>query len=241
MKYKIKHPVLIPIYGLILALVLMATQLLNTAVTAFNESKLLQDRHCIVIDPGHGGIDGGATSCTGIRESNLNLQISIALNDLFHLLGIETNILRTQDVSIFTEGETIASQKISDLKERVRRTNETERAVLISIHQNNFQNSIYSGAQVFFAKTAKSDEFARSMQSALAVNLAPENHRKAKRSVNVYLLEKIQCPGILIECGFLSNPVEEAKLRSVDYQKKLCCTIAATTSTFLYSQSVYIP
>ena len=104
----------------------------------------------IIIDPGHGGEDGGAISCTGVSESKLNLEISLRLNDLLNLLGYDTCLIRDSDISIHTKGETIAQKKASDLKERVRIVNETENAVLLSIHQNQFPDSRYSGPQVFF-------------------------------------------------------------------------------------------
>ena len=72
----------------------------------------------VVIDPGHGGVDGGATSCSGILESNINLDISLRLNDLMHLLGINTIMIRDTDKSVYTNGETIGQKKISDLQER---------------------------------------------------------------------------------------------------------------------------
>ena len=77
------------------------------------------------------------------------------------------------------------------------------------------------------------EELARQLQSALVASLNPGSNRKCKQSSGVYLMEHIQCTGVLIECGFLSNPQEEAKLRSSDYQKKLCCVIAATIDQYL--------
>lgn len=204
----------------------------NRAVTVISESWPIQREHCFIIDAGHGGIDGGATSCTGKLESAFNLEIAQRLNDLMHFLGYDTKMIRTTDTSIYTKGETIAQQKISDLKERVRICNETEGAVLLSIHQNTFSDGKYSGAQVFFAATEDSEMLAKQLQSSLIQALNPTSSRQAKKSDGVYLMEHIQCPGILIECGFLSNVEEEAKLRSADYQKKLCCVIAATAAMY---------
>lgn len=187
--------------------------------------------HTVIIDAGHGGIDGGATSCTGILESSLNLEIALRLNDLLTLLGMDTYMIRTTDTSIYTEGNTIASQKVSDLKERVRIVNDTENAVLISIHQNTFSDSRYSGAQVFYASTEGSRELAHGMQSAFVATINPGSKRKCKTSKGVYLLDNIKTLGVLIECGFLSNPEEEAKLRSDNYQKLLCCVIASSISS----------
>lgn len=220
-------------YFLTIAGVLLAAQWGSRAVTVIAESRPIEREHCIVIDPGHGGEDGGATSCTGLVESTYNLDISLRLNDLLHLLGHDTQMTRTTDISIYTKGGTIAQKKASDLKERVRIVNETENALLISIHQNNFSDSRYSGAQVFYAGTEGSSALAKQLQSALVAALNPGSSRKSKIGDGIYLMEHIDCPGVLIECGFLSNAAEEARLRNAEYQKKLCCVIAATVSEYL--------
>lgn len=220
-------------YFFTIAAVLLAAQWGSRAVTVIAESTPVPREHCIIVDPGHGGEDGGAISCTGIVESTYNLSISLRLNDLLHLLGYDTKIIRTTDISVYTKAETIAQKKISDLKERVRIANETENALLLSIHQNNFSDNRYSGAQVFYAGTEGSERLAKELQAALVSNLNPGSSRKSKKSDGVYLMEHIGCTGVLIECGFLSNPEEEAKLRSADYQQKLCCVIAATVSQYL--------
>lgn len=213
--------------------VLVASELGSRTVTAIADSAPIPREHCIIIDPGHGGEDGGATSCTGIVESVYNLDIALRLNDLLHLLGYETQIIRTTDVSVYTKGDTIAQKKVSDLKERVRIANETDHALLLSIHQNNYPDSRYSGVQVFYAPTEGSEALAKQLQSSLMANLHPKTKRDARKSSGVYLMEHIRCPGVLIECGFLSNPEEEAKLRDSTYQKKMCCVIAATVSQYL--------
>ena len=119
------------------------------------------------------------------------------------------------------------------MKQRVRIANETEHALLLSIHQNNFPDSRYSGAQVFYAGTEGSEALAKQLQDAFTSTINPGSHRKSKKSTGVYLMENIQCTGVLIECGFLSNAAEEAQLRNPEYQKRLCCVIAATVSEYL--------
>lgn len=205
----------------------------SRGVTVFSEQEARKGRGCIVIDPGHGGVDGGATSCTGKLESAYNLEIALRLRDVFHLLGYPTRMIRTTDTSIYTKGDTIAAQKMSDLKERVRIVNESENNILVSIHQNNFSDSRYSGAQVFYAATEGSRELAEFMQTALVRAVNPGSNRKIKQAKGIYLMEHIENPGILVECGFLSNPEEEHKLGSPEYQKKLCCVIAAVTAEFM--------
>ena len=220
-------------YCLTILVTLLAAHWGSRAVTVLSENIPVEREHCIIIDAGHGGVDGGATSCTGKLESAFNLEIALRLNDLFHLLGYDTKMIRTTDVSVYTKGETIAQKKVSDLKERVRIVNETENALLVSIHQNNFSDGKYSGAQVFYAGTEGSEALAKQLQAAFKSTLNPGSNRECKRSTGVYLMEHIQCTGVLVECGFLSNAEEEAKLRSPEYQKKLCCVIAAVVGEFI--------
>lgn len=225
----------VPILALAVLLFIVIGFLGNRAVTVFAEKTPSKNRHCIIIDAGHGGEDGGATSCTGILESTFNLEIALKLEPLFHLLGYPTQMVRRTDTAIHTQGETIAARKASDLKARVRLANETENALLISIHQNYFTESKYSGAQVFYPKTEGSQALASVLQKAFCEKLNPGSRRREKTASGVYLMDHITCPGLLIECGFLSNPDEEASLRSPEYQKKLCCTIAATVSSYFAS------
>jgi N-acetylmuramoyl-L-alanine amidase len=217
-----------PFYLLLIGAMVVTVLWSDRAITVMSESTPLSDRHCIIIDAGHGGVDGGATSCTGALESQINLEISLRLNDLCHLLGMETKMIRTTDISVYTEGQTISQKKVSDLKHRVQIINETPNATVISIHQNYFSDGKYSGAQVFYPKDETSRRLAEAMQLAFAVT---GSTRSAKPSQGVYLMEHIRCPGVLVECGFLSNPQEEAKLRSPEYQKLLCCVIVSTLST----------
>lgn len=220
-------------YSVILAATLLTAHMGNRAVTVIAENIPVERMHTLVIDAGHGGVDGGATSCTGILESRFNLEIALRLNDLLQFLGYHTKMIRTEDISVYTKGETIAQKKASDLKERVRIVNEADHAILLSIHQNNFSDSRYSGAQVFYAGTGGSQALAKQMQAALVKYLNPGSSRQEKKSSGVYLMEHIRSPGILIECGFLSNPEEEARLRRADYQKKLVSVVACTVSEFL--------
>lgn len=220
-------------YVITIITILAAVKWGSRAMTVISENAPVARENCIIIDPGHGGVDGGATSCTGILESTYNLEISLRLNDLFHLLGYDTKMIRTTDISVYTKGETIAQKKVSDLKERVKIVNETENALLISIHQNNFSDSRYSGAQVFYGGLEESQQLAKQLQTAFASTINPNNNRMSKKSEGVYLMENIDKIGVLIECGFLSNAQEATKLKNAEYQKQLCAVIAATVSGFL--------
>ena len=220
-------------YVLTVGILVLAILWGSRAVTVISESLPPEREHCIIIDAGHGGVDGGATSCSGKLESEFNLEIALRLNDLLHLLGYDTGMIRTTDVSVYTKGETIAQQKISDLKERVRIVNETEHALLVSIHQNTFPDERYRGAQVFYGGNGDSEVLAKQLQAAFTSTLNAGSKRQCKRAEGVYLMEHIECTGVLVECGFLSNPEEEAFLKDPGYQKKLCCVIAATLCSYL--------
>ena len=222
-----------PFYLLVVILFLGIAHIGSNTVTTIQQQKAVSRNHMIVIDAGHGGIDGGATSCTGVLESHINLEIALRLEDMFHLLGYDTVMIRKTDESIYTEGNTIASQKVSDLKERVRIANETPNAILISLHQNTYSDSRYRGAQVFYGNDVQSKTLAQAIQKNIVSILNPGSQRKSKSAKGVYLMEHITCPGILIECGFLTNPEEEALLRDGQYQTKLCGVIAASVSGLL--------
>ena len=235
MKYKCRYFSLLPIYILIIICLFVVTIGGSKAVTVLSESASISGRKTVVVDAGHGGVDGGATSCTGVLESKFNLEIAQKLNDLLNLLGINTVMIRHTDCSVYTEGETIAQKKVSDLKERVRIVNSTDNCILVSIHQNLFSDGKYSGAQVFYAPTEGSQMIAKSMQTSFIKTLNPHSHRQEKKADSIYLMQHINCPGVLVECGFLSNPQEEYLLRTKDYQQKVCCVIACTISNYLYS------
>lgn len=224
---------MIPIY-LIVFIVCIALALFGSqTITALSESTLIPNKTCIIIDAGHGGVDGGATSCTGILESHMNLDIAIRLDDLMNFIGYNTKMIRTSDVSVYTEGETIAAKKVSDLKNRVKLVNETNNSLLISLHQNYFNQSQYKGAQVFYSGNDKDNELAQKLQNSFIQTINVGSSRKIKPAKGIYLMDNIRSPGILIECGFLSNPEEEALLRDPLYQKKICCVIASSIALFL--------
>lgn len=188
----------------------------------------------VVIDAGHGGEDGGAVSKDGIHESQLNLEIALRLDDLLHLLGQETQMIRREDISVYTEGvRTIAEKKVSDLKNRVSIVNHIPNALLVSIHQNMFEDARYDGAQVFYAPTNGSQALAESLQALAAQVLDPDNHRAAKPADTVYLMKNISCAGVLVECGFLSNAAECAKLRTAEYQKQISIVLAGGITDYI--------
>ena len=187
----------------------------------------------VVIDAGHGGEDGGASSKSGVLESTINLEIAGITNDLLRFAGVRTAMVRTQDVSVYTEGGSIQQKKVSDLKNRVLRTNQAPNAVLLSVHQNFFTEAKYRGAQVFYAKTDGSRELAEAMQAALRTGVDPDNHRQAKPTQGVYLMEHVNGTAVLVECGFLSNAAETALLQDEGYQQRLSAAVCGALTEWL--------
>ena len=181
----------------------------------------------VVIDAGHGGEDGGAVSPTGYYESHINLAIARRLEMIFNLYGHSTIMTRRTDISIHDGvAGTIRQKKVSDLKNRVKLVNETENALLISIHQNIFAQSRFFGAQCFYNGKPGSETLANALQAQLTQKLDPENKRETKPVPSgVYLFANIDCPAVLIECGFLSNAGDLNKLIDSAYQTKMAAAI----------------
>ena len=140
----------------------------------------------VVLDAGHGGEDGGATGVSGTSEAALNLDISLRLRDLLRLCGVRVSMIRETDTAVYSDGcRTISEKKVSDIKNRTETVNQTEDALLLSVHQNFFTEGKYHGAQVFYAKTPGSQALAEQLQANLALGLEPGNRRQCKKSDGV--------------------------------------------------------
>lgn len=186
-----------------------------------------------VIDPGHGGDDGGAMGPDGTLESVLNLSIAMKLDAVMGLFGAQTVLTRDSECILYPpQADTIKKRKNADQKQRVEVVASTENAVLVSIHQNNYTGSKPNGAQVFYNKHTASREFAEYTQ-ILLLCLNESNTRTASAIPDeIYLMRMAKCPAILVECGFLSNPDELKKLKDEEYQKKIAVVLAAACVGF---------
>ncbi len=184
----------------------------------------------VVIDPGHGGEDGGAVAPDGTVESAINLDIARRLDVLLTFWGCDTKLLRSEDISLHDpDAATIRQKKVSDIRNRVKLVNEEPAPRLISIHQNIFPQGKYHGAQVFYANGPLGQPWAKLTQENLKRCLDPENDRVEKPiSHDIYLMNHITCPAILVECGFLSNSAELSKLKDPGYQTALAAVIAGS-------------
>lgn len=209
---------------------------INQSVNASSQ-KLLP---IIIIDAGHGGFDGGATTKDGYPEKHINLNISLYLKDFLQLLGFRTILTREKDVSLEDEGlSTIRQRKSSDLHNRMSLMEETENAVFISIHQNIYSEEKYDGMQVFYSPKLSevSSVLAQSIQENTVELLQKDNTRQIKEcGTGVYLIYNAVKPACLVECGFLSNVNEAKKLQTEGYQRQIAFCIAMGIQEYFYNK-----
>ena len=193
-------------------------------------SGTLSSDHVLIIDPGHGGEDGGAVAADGTLEAEMNLAIAQKLQGLASFCGMHTVMTRTGDhINYPADAETIAARKTADQKQRVSLINSISNGFLISVHQNWYPTSEPHGAQVLYARNYESEAFGTLMHARLIEALDPENRRVAATiSEDIYLMRNAQCPAVLVECGFLSNPDELMRLKNTDYQVKLGLLMLST-------------
>ena len=191
----------------------------------------------VVIDPGHGGEDGGASSASGVVEKDVNLSVAFALRDLFEAAGIPVVMTRTEDILLYDRGVNFQGRKKAlDLAARQLVAEKVASAaaegggasLFISIHMNAFPAPQYSGMQVWYGVGDPiSQEIADSIQAA-SLSIMPDNRRKTKAAgSSIYLLDRIRTPAVLVECGFLSNPEEAERLADGAYQRALAAVIFA--------------
>lgn len=226
----IRKRLILPCVALLLTAVTLVS-VLQTGKSAAASAPTLLSFAAIpvfVLDAGHGGADGGASSAVGVLESDINLAITLRMKDLFTLLGYPTVLTRTDKNSLADDPTaTIRQQKVSDTKNRVDLVNSIENACLISIHQNALAGhpSVH-GAQVFYNTMGDSSELAEIMQQELnaTVNVGNEKGKKPI-SKDIYLMSHVTCPAVLVECGFLSNEAETELLQTPSYQMLLAMTI----------------
>lgn len=178
----------------------------------------------IAIDPGHGGSDPGKVGDTGACEKDINLAIGKILKQKLEEEGFLVCMTRDKDVDLYTGNA--KNKKLEILKERCRIIEESNADIAVCIHQNSFERSIVKGAQVFYYKESEDGrQLAVTIQKSLKDILDNSNDRAAKDNSTYYMLKKSQRPTVIVECGFLSNPEEEKKLNSTEYQEKVALAI----------------
>lgn len=204
----------------------ITTKIYGRSILQANADALPQDK-IIILDAGHGGEDPGAVINGEIYEKDLNLQITLEIGKALEEKGFVVVYTRTDDRLLYKEDENIKGiRKISDLKNRCKIAERYPDSLFISIHMNSFGNSKYSGLQTYYSKSnEKSKLLADSVQNKVISDLQKNNNRTTKPGNDMYLLENIGNPAILIECGFMTNKEELKKLSEKEYQKQLSFSI----------------
>ena len=184
--------------------------------------------HTVVLDAGHGGMDGGATGRSGTSEKELNLQIALKTEQILRFFGVPTVVTRRTDTALFSGNVPIREQKAEDLRRRRELTEAQTRPIYIGIHQNFFGDRVSHGAQVFYsAQNEAGKTLAAEMRDAMRSVIGGENTRPTAPNPNQnYLLSHLTCPAVIVECGFLSNPEEEMRLCDPAYQSKRAFAVA---------------
>lgn len=216
---------------IILILIISALFFSNFQYTVFAEENT---QKIILIDPGHGGIDGGAVSKNGTVEKDINLSIAKKLKINLEQKGYKVIMTREDDTGLYSDKGRIRDKKNEDLNNRCKMKKESNCDVFISIHLNMFEQSQYYGAQVWYAKEGESAELAHILQQNLVKDLNNNNKRKEKCAKGAYKI--LRCysdiPSVLVECGFLSNLEEEEKLKTDLYQEKIAVSLANSIEKF---------
>ena len=223
------------IIALILIFAVLSTDIVKGLDASDYESTSAEIGPVIIIDAGHGGEDPGAIGINGIYEKDVNLDIALTIGEELKAKGYTVVYTRTEDKMLYLPEENIKGmRKISDLKNRCKIGAENDNALFVSIHMNSFESSKYSGLQVYYSDNdQESYSLAHSVQNSVKTNLQPDNNRVVKSGKNIYILKHLVNTSILVECGFLTNVDECAKLCDKDYQKKLASFIASGIADYL--------
>lgn len=187
----------------------------------------------IVIDPGHGGEDGGAYA-NGVLEKDINLAVSSILYSYLSMTDYNVVMTRTDDRMLYNDGEEFAKKRF-DILNRISFTERFDNAIFVSIHQNKFEIPKYKGLQVYYSPNHNdSKALADAVQKNAKTHLDPDNNREIKQAdYKIKVLDNIKSPAILVECGFISNPGEALLLCDYSYQKKLAFVIFASLANYL--------
>ena len=209
----------------IVSIMMLSFLVLNISLLKVNAE---ENNKVIVIDPGHGGIDGGAKSENGVIEKDINLSISLKTKDALESKGYKVIMTRSEDVGLYTEGKKVREKKIEDLGNRVKIKKENKCDAFISIHQNMFPQKNCKGAQVWSANNEPSQKLGKIIQQKFKEEVDQNNKREAKVAKKEYkiLNDGYEGASVIVECGFLSNPEECELLGKEDYQNKIANTLA---------------
>ena len=182
----------------------------------------------VILDAGHGGEDGGASSADRLLEKDLNLSLALTMRDILTANGVNVILTRETDTLLYDRNADFQGQKKRlDMAARLKIAEEAPNAVFVSIHMNTYPHPSCKGVQVWYSENNEASfDLAKTIQSTAQKLLQPENDRTVKRSgSSIYLLRKLECPAVLVECGFLSSPEEATLLGDENYRQQLALTL----------------
>ena len=183
---------------------------------------------CIYLDPGHGGLDPGATYA-GVKEEDINLSIAFKLKERLELDGAVVYLTRDGDYDLAPAGS--KQRKRDDLYRRSVLINNSGCDMYLSLHLNATTSTSWTGAQVFYDDiNSQNIKLAEILQKQLRADL--KTTRKYKEVTDGYLYKRVKVPGVLVEMGFLSNPGERSRLKTDSYQKLIANSIARGIKTY---------
>lgn len=181
------------------------------------------EKICVVVDAGHGGADPGKVGVNDQLEKDINLKIAKYLKQFLEAEGIEVVMTREGEGGLYDEGA--SNKKVQDMKRRLEIIEESDAVLVVSIHQNSYHEEYVKGAQVFYYTTSEKSKYLAEVLQEQLRELEPDNKREAKGNDSYFLLKKTSKPIVIVECGFLSNREEAAKLSDEVYQEKLAWNI----------------
>ena len=190
--------------------------------------------YCVVVDAGHGAPDGGAVGVNGTVEKDVNLAISQRLREVLEARGVRVVMTRDGDNGLWTENDkTIRQMKVTDMHKRRDIMENSDADLFLSIHLNSFADSRVNGLHIFYSKNhGEIAELAESIQDKIAGVTGAETHAVKTADESLFLMKNPPIPAILVECGFISNPDEEAKLNDEEYQAKIAWAVANSVADY---------
>ena len=236
-RFRLTVVLVISLFIIVLILFLIYTAYKNELAAVFGSGS--NNAQTVILDAGHGGLDGGAVGIDGTVEKDINLQITQKLKAVLELYGYNVIMTRSDDGSIHdSDAQSTREQKVSDIHNREKIINEHPDALFVSIHQNHFSQEHVHGTQVFYSRNnTLSPALAQHIQDAIVSHLQPDNKRLIKKSgTEIYLLYHSKIPSVMVECGFMSNKNDMTDLKNQEYQRVLAFSIADGITNYLKTQ-----
>lgn len=231
---KVNKKIVTAIIAFILLLILISFFISNNPIAVFNAN-----RKIIVVDPGHGGIDGGSSSA-GLLEKTVNLQVSLKLRKILKDKGINVVMTRNSDVSLESKSNLKSSRYNRDLHARRTIIDSNNSTAFVSVHMDSYKKSSVRGVRIFYySESEESKQLAQSICNSVNKMVFKDflNITNVKAEIatgNYYILRTSKSPGVIIETGFITNPIDNKLIQTNDYQQIMAKAIAEGIVEYMY-------